>query len=38
MYQSSGSNTLFEYACDEHSAIGDVVMKSVLKASGYPGI
>ena len=26
---------LFEYACDEHSAIGDVVMKSVLKASGY---
>ena len=24
MYQSSGSNTLFEYACDENSAIGEV--------------
>ena len=24
MYQSSVSNTLFEYACDEHFAIGDV--------------
>ena len=24
MYQSSGSETLFEYACDENSAIGEV--------------
>ena len=24
MYQSSGSNTLFEYACDENSAVGEV--------------
>ena len=24
MYQSSGSNILFEYACDENSAIGEI--------------